>query len=181
MGFTVPDMMWIVNVSPLLSTLDVQFAVKCVHWRVKSAPVLISLVLRRKRMKSSDSPRHRIILFSSWKVTRANKSFTIKLMSNAFGKVLKGSTSYELDNIKWPTIYVISLVHTRNSPMSVMMGMYRARWTYCALLPTSSVVEHRISVGNGKLMTKTKRFVFFDVGGQKRHRAEWLSFLHDKK
>jgi hypothetical protein len=48
-------------------------------------------------------------------------------------------------------------------------------------LPTSSVVEHRISVGNGKLMTKTKRFVFFDVGGQKRHRAEWLSFLHDKK
>lgn len=52
-------------------------------------------------------------------------------------------------------------------------------------LPTSTVREHRIVVnGTGlmsKLMNKTKRFVFFDVGGQKRHRKEWASLLHDMK
>lgn len=46
-------------------------------------------------------------------------------------------------------------------------------------LPTSSVREHRIIV-KGNLKSKT-RFVFFDVGGQKRHRGEWLSLLHDKQ
>lgn len=50
-------------------------------------------------------------------------------------------------------------------------------------LPTSSVRQHRISVKGNKLllMNKTKRFVFYDVGGQKRHRTEWASLLHDKK